>query len=219
MRRSRIMTAVLDALAAMAVTGFARLVTGVRANWRDRAPDPTPRVYFANHSSHGDFVLIWTVMPPALRRITRPVAGADYWNVSATRRYIGQRVFNAVLIEREREKRQDDPILQMASALDQGSSLILFPEGTRNLTEEPLQPFKSGLYYLAKARPAVDLVPVWIQNLNRVMPKGEFIPIPLLCTVTFGAPLRLADGEERAAFLARASAALLDLAPRPENGR
>jgi 1-acyl-sn-glycerol-3-phosphate acyltransferase len=212
------MTAAIDALAAMAVTGFARLVTGVRANWRDCAPDPRPRVYFANHTSHGDFVLIWTVMPPALRRLTRPVAGADYWNVSATRRYIGRRVFNAVLIERERASRQEDPILQMARALDDGNSLILFPEGTRNLTEERLQPFKSGLYRLSKTRPAVDLVPVWIQNLNRVMPKGEFIPIPLLCTVTFGAPLRLMDGEERDAFLARSSAALLDLAPRPENG-
>jgi 1-acyl-sn-glycerol-3-phosphate acyltransferase len=210
---------VLDSLAATAVIGFARIITGVRANWRDCEPDPRPRVYFANHNSHGDFVLIWTVLPPALRRLTRPVAGADYWTVSRSRRYIGERVFRAVLIDRNRATRQDDPIALMAAALDEGASLILFPEGTRNTTEEQLLPFKTGLYHLAGARPQVELVPVWIENLNRVMPKGELVPIPLLCTVTFGAPLRLQDGEGKAAFLERTRAALLSLAPVRESGR
>ncbi len=213
------MAHVLEALAAAAVTGFARIVTGVRGNWRDCAPDPRPRVYFANHNSHGDFVLIWTVLPPALRRLTRPVAGADYWNVSPLRRFFGTRVFRAVLIDRNPTTRQGDPIALMAASLDTGTSLILFPEGTRNTTDERLLPFKSGLFHLAGARPQVELVPVWIENLNRVMPKGEFVPIPLLCTVTFGAPLRLQQGEDKAAFLERARAALLAAAPERETGR
>ena len=207
------------ALAAAAVTGFARIVTGVRGNWRDCAPDPRPRVYFANHNSHGDFVLIWTVLPPALRRLTRPVAGADYWNVSPLRRFFGTRVFRAVLIDRNPTTRQGDPIALIAASLDTGTSLILFPEGTRNTTDERLLPFKSGLFHLAGARPQVELIPVWIENLNRVMPKGEFVPIPLLCTVTFGAPLRLQQGEDKAAFLERARAALLAAAPEREAGR
>ena len=107
----------------------------------------------------------------------------------------------------------------MAGSLDAGTSLILFPEGTRNTTDERLLPFKSGLFHLAGARPQVELVPVWIENLNRVMPKGEFVPIPLLCTVTFGAPLRLQAGEDKAAFLERARAALLAAAPERETGR
>jgi 1-acyl-sn-glycerol-3-phosphate acyltransferase len=213
------MMRVLDSLAATAVIGFARTITGVRANWRDCEPDPRPRVYFANHNSHGDFVLIWTVLPPALRRLTRPVAGADYWTVSRPGRYIGERVFRAVLIDRNRDTRQEDPIALMAGSLDEGSSLILFPEGTRNTTEQQLLPFKTGLYHLASARPQVELVPVWIENLNRVMPKGEFVPIPLLCTVTFGAPLRLQDGEDKAVFLERTRVALLALAPERESGR
>ncbi len=213
------MAHVLEALAAAAVTSFARIVTGVRGNWRDCAPDPRPRVYFANHNSHGDFVLIWTVLPPALRRLTRPVAGADYWNVSPLRRFFGTRVFRAVLIDRNPTTRQGDPIALMAASLDTGTSLILFPEGTRNTTDERLLPFKSGLFHLAGARPQVELVPVWIENLNRVMPKGEFVPIPLLCTVTFGAPLRLQAGEDKAAFLERARAALLAAAPEREAGR
>jgi len=213
------MAHVLEALAAAAVTSFARIVTGVRGNWRDCAPDPRPRVYFANHNSHGDFVLIWTVLPPALRRLTRPVAGADYWNVSPLRRFFGTRVFRAVLIDRNPTTREGDPIALMAASLDTGTSLILFPEGTRNTTDERLLPFKSGLFHLAGARPQVELVPVWIENLNRVMPKGEFVPIPLLCTVTFGAPLRLQAREDKAAFLERARAALLAAAPEREAGR
>lgn len=198
---------------ATAVSVFARAVTGVRGTWQGCLPDPRPRVYFANHNSHGDFVLVWTSLPAALRRLTRPVAGSDYWLKGALRRYLGARVFNAVLIERDAAKRVGDPIADMAAALDRGSSLILFPEGTRNTTEAPLLPFKSGIFNLAALRPEIDLVPVWIENLNRVMPKGEFVPIPLLCTVTFGAPLRVAPGEDKAAFCDRSRAALLALRP------
>jgi 1-acyl-sn-glycerol-3-phosphate acyltransferase len=201
----------LPTLAAMGITGFARVVTGVRGEWLGCLPEPRQRIYFANHVSHGDFVLIWTVLPPALRRVTRPVAGADYWEKSSLRRFIGKKVFRAVLIDRDPASRAADPIAQMASALDDGASLILFPEGTRNTTDAPLLPFKSGLFHLARTRPEAELVPVWIDNLNRVMPKGEVLPVPLLCTVGFGAPLRLGAGEDKAAFLDRARDAVLAL--------
>ena len=204
----------IERLVASLVALFARLVTAVRAEWGTHFPDLRPRVYFANHVSHGDFVLIWTVLPLTVRRNTRPVAGADYWLKDPIRRFIGRRVFNAVLVERDAENRTEDPIQQMAAALDESASLILFPEGTRNLTELPLLPFKSGLYRLALARPGVELVPVWIANLNRAMPKGELIPVPILCTVSFGMPVRLREGEEKSAFLERARAALLALRPR-----
>ncbi|MBV8746507.1 MAG: 1-acyl-sn-glycerol-3-phosphate acyltransferase [Xanthobacteraceae bacterium] len=192
---------------------LARLVTGVRGEWSGCEPAPGTRIYFANHNSHLDFVLIWSVLPSALRHVTRPVAGADYWLKGKVRRLFGERVFNAVLIDRTAATQDIHPVARMINALDTGASLILFPEGTRNLTEARLLPFKSGLYHLAKARPDVALVPVWIENLNRVMPKGEIVPIPLLCTVTFGAPLRLAPGEDKGGFLGRARAALLALGP------
>lgn len=198
----------------VAIVLFARAITAVRAIWPESGMQTRRCVYFANHSSHGDFILIWTVLPPRLRRRVRPVAGADYWLKSSLNSFIGRDVFNAVLIERDREARTEDPVTQMSQALDAGSSLILFPEGTRNLTEQPLQPFKSGLFHLAQARPDIDLVPVWIDNLNRVMPKGEFVPIPLICTVTFGEALHIGETEEKAEFLARAEAALLALAPK-----
>lgn len=199
-----------------AISVFARFMTAPRAIWQGIEPVPRQRVYFANHSSNGDFVLLWTVLPAALRRQTRPVAALDYWLKSPLRAFIGREVFNAVLIDRRPEARTEDPVTQMVAALDQGSSLILFPEGQRNSSNAALLPFKSGLYHLAKARPEVDLVPVWIANLNRVMPKGEVIPVPLICTLTFGAPIHLSGGEAKDAFLDRATAALLACRPKAE---
>lgn len=205
----------LAALAGALVVGLARLVTAVRPEWQGCTPEARPRIYFANHASHGDFVLVWTVLPRPVRRITRPVAGADYWRAFALRRFLVEKVFNAVLVDRKASPRSDDPIGRMAEALDRGSGLIIFPEGTRNTSSEPLLAFRSGLFHLARQRPDIELIPVWIDNLNRVLPKGEVFPVPLLCTVTFGAPLRIETGENRAQFLARARSALLSLRREP----
>ena len=211
------MTEALRTLAAqllgVAIILFARFITAVRAIWKGTEPEDRQRVYFANHTSNGDFILIWTVLPPRIRRRTRPVAGSDYWFKSNLRRFMGEEVVNAVLIDRRPEERHTDPMETIIEALDTGVSLIIFPEGKRNTTEEKILPFKSGIYNISTARPEVDLVPVWIENLNSVMPKGKLIPIPLLCTVTFGAPIRAEPGEAREAFLARASDALVALAP------
>jgi len=202
----------LASLIAFAITSGSRLLTGARALWLGCTAQPVQRLYYANHSSHGDFVLLWASLPAELRRSTRPVAGADYWLTGSVRRYLIQRVFNAVLVDRQRASPDSNPLQPMLDALDRGDSLILFPEGTRNL-EDGLLPFKSGLYHLARTRPGVELIPVWIANLNRAMPKGRALPLPLLCTLSFGAPLAHLEGEGKAAFLERARNALLALAP------
>ena len=205
-------------LMAWGITSFARILTAVQPVWLGFNPaEPRQRIYFANHVSHGDFVLIWTVLPQSQRRRTRPVAGADYWRKGGVRQFIGSDVFNSLLIERNRDGVEDDPIAQMATALDEGSSLIIFPEGTRNLTDAELLEFRSGIYRLAKSRPEIDVVPVWIDNLNRVLPKGSFVPVPLMCKVIFGAPLHVAEDEDKDRFLARSRDALLSLKPRPES--
>ncbi len=203
----------LAALTAFAITSAARLLTGARALWLGSTAQATQRLYYANHSSHGDFVLLWASLPPELRKRTRPVAGADYWQKPGVRSFLINRVFNGVLIDRERKEEGANPLQPMLNALENGDSLIIFPEGTRNLGDEPLLPFKSGLYHLAQARPDVELVPVWIANLNRVMPKGRALPLPLLCTLSFGAALAPIEGEGKDAFLERTRNALLALAP------
>lgn len=207
------MNATLTRIVAGALCGFARLLTGARAIWKGGPPVAVQRVYYGNHTSHGDFVLIWASLPPDLRVRTRPVAGADYWHANGLRRWLIHDVLRAVTVERTRTEGAPDPVARMVDALEHDDSLILFPEGTRNTTDEMLLPFRSGIWRLASARPDVDCVPVWIANLNRVMPKGEFLPIPLLCTLTFGAPLRIATGEDKDAFLDRVRNALLALAP------
>lgn len=200
-----------DALLARGFSAAIRVLTGARALWDGCAPSADRRVYYGNHASHGDFVMIWSALPPALRRDVRPVAGADYWNRDALRRYLIHSVFRGVLIERDPAARSEDPVQTLCAAVDGGASLILFPEGTRN-TGDGLLPFKSGIYHLARQRPELEFVPVWLDNLRRVMPKGRLIPLPLLCTARFGAPLRLRAGEDKAAFLDRTRDALLALA-------
>jgi 1-acyl-sn-glycerol-3-phosphate acyltransferase len=160
-----------------------------------------------------DFVLLSSALPERLRKNTRPVAAGDYWNQNAIRRYFIQRIFHGVLVERGHFVRGRDPLEPLIGALDSGESLILFPEGTRG-TGDGLQPFKCGLFHLAQARPDVELVPVWLKNVSRVMPKGAPLPVPLLCSVTFGAPATLEPNEPKEVFLARLRTKLLELSTR-----
>lgn len=191
---------------------FARAITAVRADWQGIEPIPRQRVYYSNHTSNGDMPMIWSVLPPALRRDVRPVAAADYWLKNKLRAFVGPEVFKCVLIDRRPEV-DDKPMDKILAALDEGSSLIIFPEGNRNMTDADLLPFKAGLYNMGLARPDVDLVPTWVANLNTIMPKGEIIPLPLICTVTFGASVHVQNGESKDDFLARAAKALSDLKP------
>jgi 1-acyl-sn-glycerol-3-phosphate acyltransferase len=185
---------------------FIRLACGVRAI-PDGALPNRPCIFFANHSSHLDFALIWAALPAAQRRRTRPVAGRDYWEKTALRRWIACRCFRAVLIERQKITVATNPLEPMLAALDAGASLIVFPEGTRSL-DGRMQPFKAGLHHMARARPAIPLVPVWLDNLNRILPKGEFLAVPLIAAVAMGQPIQLDPAESKPAFLARAHAAL-----------
>jgi 1-acyl-sn-glycerol-3-phosphate acyltransferase len=190
---------------------IARLITGAQGHWKGCPPTAEQRIYFANHQSHLDWVLIWAALPGDLRTRTRPIAARDYWTSSPFKQWLTTEVFNAVYVSRTRTDDQD-PLEPLVEALKSGDSLVIFPEGTRSNKGQP-QAFKSGLFHLASQFPGVQLVPAWIDNVQRVMPKGEVVPVPILCTVTFGEPLRLGEGEEKAGFLDRARAAVLGLRP------
>ncbi len=187
-----------------------RVVCGVKLLPVEALPS-TPAIYFANHSSHLDFTTIWAALPKKIRARVRPVAGRDYWEKTARRRRIARDFFNAVLIERHRVTVATNPLEPMLAALDAGDSLIVFPEGTRS-PDGRIQEFKSGLHHLARARPDVVLVPVYLQDLNRILPKGDFLPVPLLGSLSLGAPLRLEPDERKTAFLQRARQAVQQLA-------
>ena len=249
--------------------GLIRLLTGAQARWWGCPPKAEQRIYFANHQSHLDLVMIWAALPEELRGITRPIAARDYWANTPFKRWITTEVFHAIYVERgggapvvppaplepppavRIEPSLDEapaafaaaepagaqfeiplsqpapepepsplappgsaealaPLQPLIEALQGGYSIIIFPEGTRGHTGEP-QKFKSGLFTLAQMFPEVVLVPAWIDNVQRVMPKGEVVPVPILCSVTFGAPIKLEEGEERRPFLDRAREAVVAL--------
>ena len=198
---------------------LARLITGAQGHWKGAPPKAEQRIYFANHQSHFDWVLIWAALPGDLRAITRPIAARDYWTSSPLKHWITREIFNAVYVSRTRTKDafgdsadDEDPLEPLMEALRNGDSLVIFPEGTRGHQAEPAA-FKAGLYHLAEAFPEVPLIPAWIDNVQRVMPKGEVVPVPILCSVTFGAPLTLQPGEDKREFLDRARAAVLAQRP------
>ncbi len=184
----------------------AKLMSGATMRWYGCQPDKNQRVYFANHTSHLDALVLWSSLPREIRELARPVAAKDYWEQGPLRRHIAQ-TFNAILIDRTEIKVHQSPIDLMLQEMGDKYSLILFPEGGRNVEEE-MGDFKSGLYYLAKKRPDLELVPVYIDNLNRVLPRGEFLPVPLLSCITVGAPIYLEKGENSKAFLRRAREAV-----------
>lgn len=188
-----------------------RILVGASPRWVGSTPSPAQRIYFANHSSHIDTVALWSALPPDIRARTRPVAAADYWNRDAIRRYVASKGLNVAFIERTRADRSTDPLQPLVEALERGDSLIIFPEGTRNMQALP-SPFKSGLFHLAMRFPGVELVPVYLENLHRCMPKGAVFPVPLICTVRFGAVLSRIPNESKTAFLERAREAVVELA-------
>ena len=187
--------------------GATRFLVGARARWEGATPAPVQRIYFANHASHLDTMVLWAALPPELRRRTRPVAAADYWGRDRLHRYLALEVLNAVLIDRGAGP---DALIPLAEALRAGDSLIVFPEGTRNPAPLP-GPFKAGLYFLAKDFPQVELIPVYLDNLHRALPKGVYLPVPVSTAALFGPPMRVEPGEEKADFLARAHASVTAL--------
>lgn len=196
----------MDYLTAPLLALTARVLSGASTRWLDCQPDSCQRVYFANHTSHLDAIVLWSALPAALRSVTRPVAAKDYWQRGRVRQYLA-RVFNAILIDRENIKVHQSPVDLMLREIGDRYSLIVFPEGSRNIETE-IGEFKSGLYYIAKKRPDLELVPVHIDNLNRVLPRGEFLPVPLLSCISFGPPMWLESGEPKQHFLERAREAV-----------
>jgi 1-acyl-sn-glycerol-3-phosphate acyltransferase len=204
-----IIPAMLAKMMGWFLLGLIRVLTGSQARWHGCPPKAEQRIYFANHQSHADLVMIWAALPKELRSVTRAIAARDYWTKTPFKQWLTSAVFNVIYVSRERTA-DEDPLEPLLDALSNGDSIILFPEGTRGHFEEP-QAFKAGLYNLATKFPNVVLVPAWINNVQHVLPKGEVVPVPVLCSVTFGAPIRVEDGEDRRDFLVRARQAVMAL--------
>jgi 1-acyl-sn-glycerol-3-phosphate acyltransferase len=192
------------------LTSCIRAACGSFARFADLSILDAPCIYFANHTSHLDFAVLWANLPTEARNRCIPIAAKDYWNAGPIRRILAKNFLRAVLVDREHLSAHDNPLVQMDAALARGDSLIIFPEGTRSLDGQ-MRPFKPGLFHLARRNPEVPLVPVYLENLNRILPKGELLPVPLLSTITFGRPMRLRPRESKSDFLTRTQDALKEL--------
>jgi 1-acyl-sn-glycerol-3-phosphate acyltransferase len=153
-------------------------------------------------------MVIWTALPSANRRRTRPVAGADYWEKGPVRKFIAHHVIHALLVDREDAEKRKFAVPKMIAALDAGDSLILFPEGTRG-DGSHIGEFKRGLYAVASERPKVDCVPVYLSNLSRSLPKGVVVPVPVAGKAYFAEGIQCREGEDDETFLQRARDALI----------
>lgn len=197
-------------LTSHAIVLLAKLFSGFTVRWIECQPETSQRIYFANHTSHLDAVLLWSALPRHLRKITRPVAAKDYWAKGWLKPHMANS-FNALLVDRKEIKVHKSPIDIMLQQMGDVYSLIIFPEGGRAAGDEEMGTFKSGLFYMAKKRPDLELVPVYIDNVNRILPRGEVLPVPLLSCITIGAPIFLEAGEPKTEFLRRARESVLKL--------
>jgi 1-acyl-sn-glycerol-3-phosphate acyltransferase len=201
---------VLDSIVRNFLILLVKFLSGVSVRWVDCQPDKCQRVYFANHTSHLDPVVIWSALPHDVRKVTRMVAAKDYWGKGRVRRYVGKKVFNALLIDRRDISFKNTPVQLMLEEMKETYSIIIFPEGGRTTGEKVLE-FKSGLYYLAKKKPELELIPVYLDNMNRILPRGKVLPVPMCSRAVFGPPIWIEQGEPKNVFLERAREAVLRL--------
>jgi 1-acyl-sn-glycerol-3-phosphate acyltransferase len=103
--------------------------------------------------------------------------------------------FNILPIARKNISAENNPLRQMQAAIEAGYSLIIFPEGTRGSGDE-IAPFKAGVAHLLERTPGLPVVPAYLVNMGRSLPKGEFIPVPFFCEIRLGAP-RLVEGSKQ----------------------
>ncbi len=189
---------------------LAQFLSGASSTWKNSQPDTCQRIYFANHTSHLDVLVVWAALPNYVRQVTRPAAARDYWTAGPIRRYIATRLFNAILVDRQDVKVHQSPIDLMLNEMGDKYSMIVFPEGGRQNGDE-VGEFKSGLYYMCKRRPELELIPIYLDNMNRILPRGTYLPVPMLSRVVFGPPMWLEKNEKKQDFLARARQAVIDL--------
>jgi 1-acyl-sn-glycerol-3-phosphate acyltransferase len=171
------------------VKPFLRLFIGLRVAGLENLPARDPFVLIANHSSHLDTVSLLSLFPVRRLRKIRPAAASDYFERTALIAWFSHTFINILPIARKHITKEDHPILKMRQALESGESLILFPEGTRGHGETP-GPFQPGIAHLVDQLPGLSVVPCYLANMGRALPKGEFVPVPFFCEIRIGKPLR-----------------------------
>jgi 1-acyl-sn-glycerol-3-phosphate acyltransferase len=172
---------------ALAIKPFMALFIGLRVRGREHLAGPGPFILIANHSSHLDTISLLSLFRLRSLRWIRPVAAADYFERNAFVSLLTKTLFNILPIARKNITPENNPLRRMREAIEAGESLIIFPEGTRGSGSE-IGEFRSGVAHLIEKMPGVPVVPTYLVNMGRSLPKGEFIPVPFFCEIRIGAP-------------------------------
>ncbi len=190
---------------------YTRIICGIisQNNGKKKINDYNGIVFYANHSSHLDFMAIRAVFKRKQRRRIHPVAALHYWSSSILKRYLAKNIFDAILVDRKNSFKNKTMFENIAVFLERGDCVLIFPEGSRNDKGASIQNFKSGIYHLAKKYPETKFVPIYLENMNRSLSKGEILMVPFMTKVSFGESIVLENNETKNEFLKRTRNALI----------
>lgn len=183
------------------VRPFILFVTGVYVKGYEHLPLEKPCIIAANHNSHLDTLILLSLFPNSQLKRVRPVAAADYFMKNKLTAWCSKNFIGIIPLKRKITATHSHPLAEVYQALEQGESIIIFPEGSRGEPEE-LAPFKKGIAHLAKDFPQIPIVPVCIRGAGKVLPKGEALLVPFGLDVNIASPLYYTD-ESCQAFVAR----------------
>lgn len=169
---------------------FLWLVIGLQVRGLEHLAAARQVVVVSNHNSHLDTLVLLDLIGPERLESFRPVAAADYFQCSRFVSALTSLLFNILPICRKAGSgRPSDALEIMSRALEDGDSLIVFPEGTRGEPEEMAR-FRKGVGRLLTRFPRIEVIPVYQSGMGRILPRGAWYPVPFVGRVVIGEPRR-----------------------------